>query len=191
MLFRSFVIFRVVRGLGQGRDASEHTRGEDRSREAPQGGMPPRVEEAAQAAWSRLRSDSAPGASQTGDQGFDQEEFLQGARAVYARLQEAWDDRDLDDIAHFTSPELLKRLKEQSRKAPKKGRTELMLVNAKLLDHRQEKSKELASVSFDVLLREGGSDQEPKQSREVWHFARDTQVPDSTWKLESIDQLED
>lgn len=186
-----FVVFRVVSGMGQREDTSDRAGQGDRQKGPVQDDIPPRVEEAAQAAWDRLRSSPAPETSSQEGQEFDEQEFLQGARAVYARLQEAWDDRDIEDIANFTSPELLEKLRERSRKDSKRGRTELLLINAKLMDRRQEGSRETASVDFDVLLREGGTDREPHQSREVWHFARDRQDRNTNWRLESIEQLED
>ncbi len=185
-----FVVFRVVSGMGQREDTSDRTGQGDRQKGPDQEDSLPRAEEAAQAAWDRLRSSPAPETSSQEGQEFDEQEFLQGARAVYARLQEAWDDRDIEDIANFTSPELLEKLRERSRKDSKRGRTELLLINAKLMDRRQEGSRETASVDFDVLLREGGTDREPHQSREVWHFARDRQDRNTSWRLESIEQLE-
>ena len=185
-----FVIFRVVSGMGRRGGSEDRARGDDSSKQDPGGGIPPRVQDAAHAAWDRLRSEPEHGPSPESKSGFDEEEFLKGARAVYARLQEAWDDRDLDDIANFTSPELLEKLKEQARGDSRKGRTELLLVKARLMERSEEDGREKASVMFDVLLREGGTDHEPKQSREMWHLARSSQERDSTWKLESIEQLE-
>ncbi len=46
--------------------------------------------------------------------GFDADEFLQGAKAIYARLQAAWDKRDLEDIRSFTSPEVFAEIKQQA-----------------------------------------------------------------------------
>ena len=186
-----FVVFRVVSGMGQRGETSDRAGQGDRQKGPVQDDIPPRVEEAAQAAWDRLRSSPASDSSSQGDKEFDEQEFLQGARAVYARLQEAWDDRDIEDIANFTSPELLDKLRERSKKDSKRSRTELLLINAKLMDRQHEGSRETASVDFDVLLRQGGTDREPHQSREVWHFARDSQGRNANWRLESIEQLED
>jgi predicted lipid-binding transport protein (Tim44 family) len=189
-----FVIFRVVGGMGRKDDSAGRPMGDDSPKQVPRDDLPPRVQDAAHAAWDRLRSEPEQGAgAESKDDlkgGFDEDEFLKGARAVYTRLQEAWDNRDLDDIANFTSPELLDKLKEQARRKSRKGRTELLLVKAKLMERTEEEGQEKVAVMFDVLLREGGTDQEPEQSREVWHFARSSRERGSTWKLESIEQLE-
>jgi predicted lipid-binding transport protein (Tim44 family) len=185
-----FVIFRVVGGMGRKDDSAGRPMGGDSPKQVPRDDLPPRVQDAAHAAWDRLRSEPEQGAGPESKGDFDEDEFLKGARAVYTRLQEAWDDRDLDDIANFTSPELLEKLKEQARRKSRKGRTELLLVKARLMERTEEQGREKAAVMFDVLLREGGTDHEPEQSREVWHFARSSRERESTWKLESIEQLE-
>jgi len=123
-------------------------------------------------------------------QGFNVPEFLEGAKTVYARLQHSWDRRDLDDIALFTTPEVLDEIRRQAAADPKPSKTELLLINARLLEFREEPRDTLASVYFDVLLREDAAEEHPKQIREVWHFSRPTGEPNANWRLEGIQQLE-
>ena len=122
--------------------------------------------------------------------GFNVPEFLEGAKTVYARLQHSWDRRDLDDIALFTTPEVLEEIRRQAEVDPKPCKTELLLVNARLLEFREEPRDTVASVYFDVLLREDATEDRPKQIREVWHFFRPTGNVDANWRLEGIQQLE-
>ncbi len=122
--------------------------------------------------------------------GFNVPEFLEGAKTVYARLQHSWDRRDLDDIALFTTPEVLAELKRQAAADPSPSKTELLLVNARLLEFREEASDTVTSVFFDVLMREDVSEERPKQVREVWHFSRPTGDLAANWRLEGIQQLE-
>jgi len=123
-------------------------------------------------------------------EGFNVEEFLEGAKTVYARLQHSWDRRDLNDIALFTTPEVLAELKRQAAADPSPSKTELLLVNARLLEFREEDKDTVASVLFDVLMREDVSEEHPKQVREVWHFSRPTGDLAANWRLEGIQQLE-
>lgn len=122
--------------------------------------------------------------------GFDAPEFLAGAKAAYTRLQQAWDRRDVQDIAQFTSPEVLRKIESQAAEDPTPSRTELLLVTPSLLEVREEGAQTVASVLFDVLLREDQSEERPQQVREVWHFSRHTANPKDTWRLEGIQQLE-
>jgi predicted lipid-binding transport protein (Tim44 family) len=122
--------------------------------------------------------------------GFNSEEFLKGAKAAYNRLQDSWNKRDLEDIRLFTSPEVWEEIKRQVMEEPDGGKTEIILVNAKLLEVNSEGDDTVASVYFDVLMRESAEEQRPKQVREVWHFSK-KEVSDSFWRLEGIQQMEE
>ncbi|MHC1751760.1 Tim44 domain-containing protein [Humidesulfovibrio sp.] len=177
-----------------------------------QPGQDPRTR--AQQNWDNLRSGSgqqreqqgAQGATPTGgfgvspaDQapagpvvpaGFNVPDFLEGAKTVYARLQHSWDRRDLNDIALFTTPEVLAEIRRQAGEDPTPSKTELLLVNAKLLEFREESQDTVATVLFDVLMREDPTEERSKQIREVWHFSRPTADLSANWRLEGIQQLE-
>jgi predicted lipid-binding transport protein (Tim44 family) len=123
--------------------------------------------------------------------GFDVEEFLKGARAAYNRLQDSWNKRDLEDIRQFTSPEVWEELKRQAKEDPSGGKTEIVLVKSQLLEVNTTGGEAVASVYFDVLMRENPDEERPKQVRELWHFSKADGVKDSFWRLEGIQQLED
>ncbi|CCO24716.1 Tim44 domain-containing protein [Maridesulfovibrio hydrothermalis] len=161
-----------------------------------------RREEASQGAWDHLSSKPAGGNAASGAEeqqtgpvvsvpaGFDEEEFLEGAKAVYNRLQKAWDIRDMNDIAQFATPAVLNEIKQQAQEDPGPSQTDIMMVNARLLEAKEEGSKTFATVYYDVLLREDPSQSQPSQVREVWHFVRDG-GNEVMWKLDGIQQLED
>lgn len=109
---------------------------------------------------------------------------------MYARLQHSWDRRDLKDIALFTTPEVLAEITRQANADPAPSKTELLLVNAKLLEFREEAADTVVAVLFDVLMREDAGEERPKQIREVWHFSRPTGDLQANWRLEGIQQLE-
>jgi predicted lipid-binding transport protein (Tim44 family) len=123
--------------------------------------------------------------------GFDQKEFMRGAKAIYTRLQTSWDKRDLDDIQQFTSPEVWDEIRRQAEEDPRPGKTEIVMVNAKLLEVKAQGSETVASVMYDVLMRETRDETMAKEVREVWHFRSDEKVPGSFWVLEGIQQIED
>ncbi len=197
------VIFFIVKLLRRRKQAqaSSGEAGQDGA-EAP----PPPLDARSQAeqSWDTLRS---PDARSTGGfgpatvpaendpqpsvpAGFNVPEFLEGAKTVYARLQHSWDRRDLNDIALFTTPEVLEEIRRQTIADPNPSKTELLLVNARLLEFREEPRDTVVSVYFDVLLREDAAEERPKQVREVWHFSRPTGNPDVNWRLEGIQQME-
>ena len=145
-----------------------------------------------EASWDNLRTGSGQLSSEPEinlPDGFDEQEFLKGAKAAFLRLQESWDKRDLEDIKQFTSPEVFAFIKAQAQEDPHPGKTEILLVNARLLDVREEGGRTIASVYFDALMREEPEQSNPQQVREVWHFSRQTDEPNSSWVLEGIQQL--
>ena len=119
---------------------------------------------------------------------FDQDEFLRGAKAAYTRLQASWDRRDLDDIANFATEDVMRELREQYKADPKPGKTEILLVNASVIEVRDEGDLRRVAVYFDVLMREDQRAARPEQVREVWHFVCSRAEGDS-WKLDGIQQL--
>lgn len=121
--------------------------------------------------------------------GFDADEFLKGAKAIYTRLQASWDKRDLDDIRQFVSPEVLAEIEHQAQADPQPGKTELLLINPSILEAREVEGQTIVSVLYDVMMRENGAEM-AKQVRELWHFSRETKKPGDFWKLEGIQQIE-
>jgi predicted lipid-binding transport protein (Tim44 family) len=121
--------------------------------------------------------------------GFDADEFLKGAKAIYTRLQASWDQRELEDIRQFVSPEVLAEIEHQVQADPQPGKTELLLINPSILEAREVGNQTIVSVLYDVMMRENGTEM-PKQVRELWHFSRETRQPEDFWKLEGIQQIE-
>ncbi|MBO4369031.1 MAG: Tim44 domain-containing protein, partial [Desulfovibrio sp.] len=141
-------------------------------------------------AWDNLR-DSVQGdggytAKPNVPADFDVEEFLQGAKAAYVRMQSSWDQRDLNDIAQFATESVMDVLREQMEEDPNPSHTELINIKAQLIDVKDEGRTQRAQVFFDVLMREDPSQVRPEPAREIWHFLRT--LPDGTWKLDGIQQ---
>ncbi|WP_035252800.1 Tim44 domain-containing protein [Desulfocurvus vexinensis] len=141
------------------------------------------------AAWGGLASAADARPEVSTPPGFDEAEFLQGAKAAYGRLQTSWDARDLDDIRQFTTDAVFSEIGAQAQADPGPSRTEVLMVDARLLEARAEGPATLATVYFDALLREnqGGT---TAQVREVWHFRRQDDVSGGMWLLDGIQQLE-
>lgn len=147
-------------------------------------------------AWAHLRDTSsgparaaAAGYASSGftpPPGFDHDKFMEGARLMYSRMQEAWDRRDLADIRQFTTPGMYRLIEEQAKEDPTPSSTTILTMQAQLHEFRREGEEEFISVYFDALLREY-ADRDAENAREIWHFARKT---GGTWKLDGIQQVE-
>lgn len=141
--------------------------------------------------WDKLRATASapPPPPQPGPAGFDSREFLAGAKAAYAKLQAAWDRRDLDELRQFTSPEVLSEISRQAETEPFTGKTEILLLEARLLDVRTEGTQTVASVLFEAMLREGSPQAPAEQVREIWHFSRYESGGNTMWVVDGIQQV--
>ena len=120
---------------------------------------------------------------------FDQAEFMKGAKVMYNRLQASWDRRDLDDIRQFTSNEVYDEIRRQAQESPAPSKTELLLVTPRLLEVRNVDGRSVASVLYDVMMRET-EHENAHQVREIWHFSRQANDAKAFWVLEGIQQVE-
>lgn len=96
----------------------------------------------------------------------------------------------MEAIRHFTSDEVFAEISRQTAADPQPGRTEILLLEAKLLEVRTIGNQTVATVLFDTMLREDGESSHANQVREAWHFSRYETQGKSTWVVEGIQQLE-
>lgn len=104
--------------------------------------------------------------------GFDAAAFERIAKMIFIRLQAAHDAADLNDLRGFTTPEMFAsvRLDLQDRGAAP-NKTDVVTVNAELLDFAQESDRQIVSVRYSGLIREEqGAVAQPFD--EVWHLVR-------------------
>lgn len=131
----------------------------------------------------------APRAAPAAIPGFEAEPFLRVAKTSFIRLQAANDAKDLDDIRDFTTPELFAEISMQVRErgdAPQK--TEVVTLNASLVEAVVEGDYAIASVRFTGLIREQ-ADANPEPFDEVWHVRQDQRDRKATWLIAGIQQV--
>ena len=103
---------------------------------------------------------------------FDAEQFLRHARKHFVELQAAHDRRDLSAIRDFLTPGLYRDIEADVRAsgtAPQK--TEVVTLNAEVLDVTSEADSYIVSVRFSGLIREEAA-AEPQPFSEVWHLEK-------------------
>jgi predicted lipid-binding transport protein (Tim44 family) len=104
---------------------------------------------------------------------FDIEGFLRQAKLNFVRLQAANDRGDMDDIREFTAPELFAEIQMQYQERGKKTQeTDVMQLNAELLEVVTEGNRHIASVHFSGQLREDNAP--PDAFAETWHLVKPT-----------------
>jgi predicted lipid-binding transport protein (Tim44 family) len=104
--------------------------------------------------------------------GFDVDGFVRQAKLNFVRLQAANDRGDMDDIRDFTTPEMFAEIKMQlQERGGQAQETDVMQLNAELLEVVTEGTRYVASVRFSGQLREA-ADAMAGPFSEVWHLVK-------------------
>ncbi len=105
-------------------------------------------------------------------EGFDADGFTRIAKMIFIRLQAANDEANLDDLRKFTTPELFASLRlDLQERGQSAQQTDVMQLDAELVDTAQENGQWVASVRFSGLIREeAGQGAEP--FNELWHLVK-------------------
>lgn len=119
---------------------------------------------------------------------FDVETFLRVAKLNFVRLQAANDSRNLDDIREFTSPELFAEIKLQmDERGNAAQQTDVVTLNAELLEVSSEGNRHIASVRFSGMIRETeGATAAPFD--EIWNLSKPTRG-NAGWVIAGIQQV--
>lgn len=99
---------------------------------------------------------------------FVSESFLRNAKICFIRMQAAYDQKNLQDLQSFTAPEVYAEIKMQlEERGDEPNHTEVINLQAELLDMSQQAYSSMASVRFTGSIKEND---ELSQLDEIWHF---------------------
>jgi len=119
--------------------------------------------------------------------GFDVAGFVRAAKLNFMKLQLANDSGNIEELREFTTPELFAELKKdiQERGAARQ-QTDVVSLNADLLEVATEGNQHWASVRFSGMIREHPASA-PESFEEIWNLAKP--LDGSTgWLLAGIQQ---
>ncbi|HEY8068544.1 MAG TPA: Tim44-like domain-containing protein [Burkholderiales bacterium] len=120
--------------------------------------------------------------------GFDVAGFLRGAKLNYMKLQIANDRGDLAELREFTSDDLFEELKKDlQQRGGAQQQTDVLALNADLLEVVTEGDKHWASVRFSGTVRESPGEA-PTGFEEVWNLAKPVNGSQG-WQLAGIQQM--
>lgn len=122
--------------------------------------------------------------------GFDTSAFLDDVKHRYMDLQQAWDAHDLAEIRGLTTDKVFAEIQSQLKGSTEANHTDVLKLDADLLEIRELSSEFEAVVLFDTIMRENAAAQ-ANQVREVWHFIKSKSGFNAQWMLDGIQQLED
>ena len=118
---------------------------------------------------------------------FDEINFLREAKAQFIRLQAAYDQKNLQDIRQFTAPVVFAEIQLQlQERGDAENITEVVTLDAELLDAVVEDNSQIASIRFSGLVRE---DNQPVTTilNEIWHFQKLSST--TPWLVTGIQQV--
>ncbi len=120
--------------------------------------------------------------------GFDSAAFLRIAKLNFIRLQAANDTGNLDDIREFVTPEVFAEIKMQlDERGATTQQTDVVTLNAELLEVVTEEQRHIASVRFNGMIRESeGSAAVPFD--EIWHLSKPVDG-NKGWVIAGVQQI--
>jgi predicted lipid-binding transport protein (Tim44 family) len=119
--------------------------------------------------------------------GFEAEPFLRQAKINFAGLQKAYDDADSSTLRDVMTPEMFAEVSKDLAARGAHHPTEIVTLNAEILEVVTESDAHWASVRFTGLLREDNAPT-PAPFDEVWNLTKP--VSGATgWLLAGIQQL--
>ncbi|MGE5090269.1 MAG: Tim44 domain-containing protein, partial [Candidatus Levyibacteriota bacterium] len=118
--------------------------------------------------------------------GFDPGPFVAQAREQFRRLQAAYDRGDAALLADVTTPEMLAQLEAELATRGTQAPTDVVTLDAEVLEVEREGAQYVASVRFHGSLREDGA-ATPQAFEEVWNLVKPVDGS-SGWLLAGIQQ---
>ncbi len=119
--------------------------------------------------------------------GFDVAGFVRAAKLNFMKLQLANDSGNIEELREFTTPDLCAELKKDIlERGGARQQTDVVSLNADLLEVVTESNQHWASVRFSGMIRENPASA-PESFEEIWNLAKP--LDGSTgWLLAGIQQ---
>jgi predicted lipid-binding transport protein (Tim44 family) len=118
--------------------------------------------------------------------GFDAEAFTRQAKVNFIRMQTANDAANLEDLREFTTPEMYAELKlDIDDRQGKTQHTDVVMLNAEVLEAAEENNRQIVSVRFHGMLREDSEAAMPFD--EIWHLSKPV-TGNQGWVVAGIQQ---
>lgn len=131
---------------------------------------------------------AAPAATGSRPDWFEDEPFLRAAKGHFIRLQDAYDRGDLNDVREYTTPEVYAEISLQvQERGAVQNKTDVVQLNAEMLEVVTENGLVIASVRFHGLIREDAS-ATAQPFDEVWHIQKSASDRNAPWYVAGIQQ---
>ena len=118
--------------------------------------------------------------------GFDADQFTRHAKLNFVSMQAAHDRKELSAMRDFLTPDLCREIEAEMQASGAPQTTDVVTLNAAVLDVATEGDLYVVSVRFSGLIREA-ADQEPQEFSEIWHLEKPVDGR-SGWLVSGIQQ---
>jgi predicted lipid-binding transport protein (Tim44 family) len=119
---------------------------------------------------------------------FNADAFLREAKKSFLALQVANDRGDVENIRELVTDEMFEHLKRDvDERRGARQHTDVVSLDANLLELVTESGMHLASIRFSGLIREAPG-QAPQQFEEIWNLQK-PETGDAGWMLAGIQQV--
>ena len=129
---------------------------------------------------------TAPAAPTKYPPGFDPAPFVAQAKQQFRRLQDAYDRGDRSALADVTTPEMNAEIMRDLDTRGAHVATDIVTLDADVVEVVQERDQYVASVRFTGMLREDGA-RDAQPFEETWHLVKPVDGS-SGWLLAGIQQ---
>jgi len=119
--------------------------------------------------------------------GFDAEQFARHAKLNFTRLQQANDKRDVSTMRDYMTPQLYSAITAALDPMGVAQNTEIVSLDAQVVEVVTEDGKHIASVRFTGSLRDR-ADPAPENFDEIWHLEKPLDGS-SGWLISGIQQV--
>ena len=131
---------------------------------------------------------AAPAGTSRVPAGFDTAGFERIAKMIFIRMQAANDSGDLNDLRAFTTPEMFASLRvDLQDRAGSSQTTDVVRIDAEVLDVETEGASQVVSVRFHGLIREE-KDGVAAPFDEVWHLVKPLDGS-REWAIAGVQQM--
>lgn len=120
---------------------------------------------------------------------FDVQGFEDSARAIFMRLQKAWDALDVNSLRMYLTDDMFEEVKQQMQeRGGKVNQTDVLMLKTRFLGVSELADVYMASIEFSGMIREdaqGGG----QSFCEVWNLTREKGASEGIWLLAGIQVL--
>ncbi len=123
----------------------------------------------------------------------EEDRLVAEVRNCFIEMQRAWDSADITRLRAMLTPDMAhllgERLLERESQGASAQDTEIIVLEARLLNQEQTDTQRIASVEFSGMVRESPT-QAPTPFRELWDMIQPRHADAARWLVAGVQSLQ-